>query len=314
MSPLRTLPAAALALLATFGATLAAAQTDPAAPAASAPATQVDGMAALDGEWIFVEDRTEGRPVEQQQPSMSTKVTLRVEQDALVLLRSDGEVRMALDGSATDIPREGRVSRYRGAWKDGAFEYEIEMVRLSDNTRTGRIRTELRPTAEGLLARVVVDPPTPMESVALYRQAQDIVLPAPATASIDDLAWIAGAWVGTRGTGGATSIEERWSPPLGGAMLGVSRTVSRGALRAFEFLRIVQRGDGLVYVAQPGGREPTEFVLTELSATRAVFENPRHDSPQRITYELSAEGALSASIGFISGGRPQRFDFAREDG
>ena len=35
------------------------------------------------------------------------------------------------------------------------------------------------------------------------------------------------------------------------------------------------------------------------------------DSPH-ITYELSADGGLTASIGFAKGGRPQRFEFNRE--
>ena len=140
-------------------------------------------------------------------------------------------------------------------------------------------------------------------------------MPAPAKAAIGDLAWLAGAWVGTRGAEGATSIEERWSPPLGGAMLAVSRTVSRGKMTAFEYLRIVERDGGLVYIAQPGGASPTEFVLTELGtetgSRRAVFENPRHDYPKRIVYELSAEGGLSATIGFTKGGSPRRFEFKR---
>ncbi len=95
-------------------------------------------------------------------------------------------------------------------------------------------------------------------------------------------------------------------------MLGVSRTVKGGSMVAFEYLRIVERDGGLVYIAQPGGAAPTEFVLTDLGATAAVFENPRHDSPQCIAYELSAEGFLSASIGFINGGRPHLFEFTRE--
>ena len=77
-------------------------------------------------------------------------------------------------------------------------------------------------------------------------------------------------------------------------------------------MRIVERDAGLVYIAQPGGAAPTEFVLVELDTKRAVFENPRHDHPQRIVYELSAKGGLSASIGFVKGGRPQRFEFLRE--
>ena len=51
---------------------------------------------------------------------------------------------------------------------------------------------------------------------------------------------------------------------------------------------------------------------TELSTTRAVFDNPRHDYPKRIAYELSDEGGLSATIGFMKGGTPRRFEFARE--
>ena len=81
---------------------------------------------------------------------------------------------------------------------------------------------------------------------------------------------------------------------------------------AFEYLRIVERDGGLVYVAQPGGAKPTEFVLTELSPTRAVFDNPRHDYPKRIVYERSAEDRLSATIGFTKGGTPRRFEFKRE--
>ena len=96
-------------------------------------------------------------------------------------------------------------------------------------------------------------------------------------------------------------------------MLAVSRTVSRGKLRAFEYLRILERDGGLVYIAQPNGRTATEFVLTELGENRAVFENPRHDSPQRIVYELTPDGGLHASIGYAKGGNPQRFVYGREN-
>jgi hypothetical protein len=84
---------------------------------------------------------------------------------------------------------------------------------------------------------------------------------------------------------------------------------------AFEYLRIVERDGALVYIAQPGGAKGTEFTLTELTtengATRAVFDNPRHDYPKRIVYELSAEDGLSATIGFTKGGTPRRFEWKR---
>jgi uncharacterized protein DUF6265 len=185
-------------------------------------------------------------------------------------------------------------------------------VRAPGQPPDGLIRREFRVTTDGLIVRSNLGSPTEYSSVGLYRHPQDIAMPTPAKATIGDLKWLAGAWVGTRGTDGAIAFEERWSPPLGGAMLATSRTVSREKMSAFEFLRIVERDGGLVYIAQPNGAAPTEFVLTELGASRAVFENPRHDYPKRIAYELSPDGGLGASIGFLKGGTPRRFEFKRE--
>lgn len=275
---------------------------------ATASPFQDPGVEALDGEWIFVEDRTEGRAIEQQQPSMSARVRLRVEKDAVVLIRRAEEIRIPLDGSPTDVTIEGRVSTYRGAWKDNAFEYQSERAGEPDKSQGSLIRWVLRPTGEGLIAHVAVGSPPTFESIALYRHPDDIAMPEPAKAAIGDVAWLAGNWSGARGR---SSVEERWGPPRGGAMLGVSQTVSGERMVAFEYLRIVEREGGLVYIAQPGGTSPTEFILTELNGTRAVFENPRHDSPQRIVYEVSAEGVLTASIGYIKGGSPRQFVFHR---
>ncbi len=286
-------------------------------PGATLPAGQADGLRALDGEWIFFEDRTEGRTLEQLGPPMASKFSMRIEEGA-VILNGHGsghrDVRIALDGSVTEVKEPNKTARYRGSWKDGTFDYRVEFLRGSNNAPDGSIhwiRRSFRMTPDGLLVRVTYEPSSGTVAVGLYRHAQDIPMPTPAKAVIADVAWIAGAWVGTRSSG--SSIEERWSPPLGGAMLAVSRTVNTGGkMVAFEYLRIVERDGGLVYMAQPGGAKATEFVLTELDGTRAVFENPRHDHPKRIVYELSAEGGLSATIGQTKGGTPRRFEFKRE--
>jgi hypothetical protein len=277
---------------------------------------QADELRALDGQWVFVEDRTAGRTLEQLTPPMSSTFSLGVEAGAVVLNGHGSQhrdVRVALDGSVTEVAEAKTVTRYRGGWQGGAFEYEVTFERLAGNAAEGiqGIRRRFRPTAEGLLVSVVVDPPAGTESLGLYRHAEDIPLPTPAKAAIGELGWLAGAWVGRRGSGAA--IEERWSPPLGGAMLAVSRTVNTsGKMVGFEYLRIVERDGGLVYVAQPGGGQPTEFVLTELGPQRAVFDTPRHDYPKRIVYQLSAEGQLVATTGFLRGGTPRRFEFTRE--
>ena len=277
-------------------------------PLAPRPGSAQDGdLRALEGEWLFVEDRTEGRAVEKGGPPMSVKFALRVEKDAVIHVRSRGDERISLDGEVISKENDnGSVTRYSGVWKDGTLKYKLEMVRLSDNKLLFSIEREFRVTPDGLIVTRKSD-----GSVALYRHPKDIALPSAAKATISDLNWLAGAWVGKRRT---SSIEERWSPPRGGAMLGVSRTVSesRGKMVAFEYLRIIERDGGLVYVAQPGGRSATEFVLTELNKQNAVFVNPRHDYPQRIIYELSKEGRLITSIGFAKG-RLQHFEYERED-
>ena len=133
--------------------------------------------------------------------------------------------------------------------------------------------------------------------------------PGPARATIASLTWLAGDWAGTMGR---SSIEERWTPAAGGAMLAVARTVRDDKLTAFEFLRIVERDGGLVYIAQPNGRPPTEFVLTGITADSATFENPAHDFPKMIRYTRRPDGSLEARVSGASGERPQAFVFARQ--
>ena len=139
-------------------------------------------------------------------------------------------------------------------------------------------------------------------------QAAPPARPSPASATLQQLAWLPGEWTGTQSR---ASIEERWTPAGGGAMLAVSRTIANDRLVAFEFLRIVERDGGLVYIAQPNGRPPTEFVLTKIDAGSATFENPSHDFPKTIRYARREDGRLEATIGGANGEKAQTFVFTR---
>jgi len=125
----------------------------------------------------------------------------------------------------------------------------------------------------------------------------------PIQREIEDLEWLAGHW---RGTMGGAVVEEGWLGPAGGTMLGVNRTVASGQTVAFEFLRLEERNGGIVLLASPGGRFPaTEFALIELEGQRAVFANPTHDFPQRISYRR--EGTrLHAEIQGEDGGEHKK--------
>ncbi|MCA8976200.1 MAG: hypothetical protein KDC98_15875 [Planctomycetes bacterium] len=286
-----------LVLLATFGASGSASAQD-------------EDLHALGGEWRYVADLTEGKPIEKHGPPMSISFGFRFAEGAVIMIRARREERIPIDGSVHEVPSTsaaGSVSRCSGTWQDGVLVYDMESVRTPSNERTLLIRRKFRPTPEGLEVRVATDGGT--EMVALYRHLEDIEPATPIKGAMSDLAWLAGAWVGTRN---GRSIEERWSPPLGGAMLGVSRTVRRDKMTGFEYLRIVERDGSLVYIAQPGGNPPTEFVLTELEKGRAVFKNPLHSFPQRIVYEITKGGGLTARIGFANGGDYEPFEFERE--
>jgi hypothetical protein len=131
--------------------------------------------------------------------------------------------------------------------------------------------------------------------------------PAPARATLAQLKWLAGNWAGA--TGSAT-LDERWTHAAGGAMFAVARTIKSDRLAAFEFLRIVERDGSLVYIAQPNGRPPTEFTLTQITADSATFENPSHDFPKMIRYtHLSKTHQLEARVSGAGGERPQIFVF-----
>jgi hypothetical protein len=119
--------------------------------------------------------------------------------------------------------------------------------------------------------------------------------------SISGLAWFAGSWeTDDRGR----YVEEHWTRPAGGTMLGMSRTVRGDKTVAFEFIRLESRSDGIFYVAQPQGRPPVDFKLASLHDQEATFVNPGHaDHLKKIVYRKNADGSLTARIEGQDGGQ-----------
>jgi len=124
--------------------------------------------------------------------------------------------------------------------------------------------------------------------------------------TIDQIAWLAGCWQSPDGSG---NYDERWMPPKGQSMLGMSRTVQDGKTVAWEFLRIHQEPDGIYYTSNPSGQKEASFKLIECKEGRVVFENPTHDFPQRIIYQVDKNGMLLASIEGMSKGSQKKVDF-----
>jgi hypothetical protein len=129
------------------------------------------------------------------------------------------------------------------------------------------------------------------------------------TATAGSLDWLSGTWCGRSGQ---TLHEEHWPRERAGLMLGVHRDTHAERLVGFEFLRIVARDGRTVYIAQPGGRPPTEFELAGRDARSVRFANPQHDFPKRIFYRLLPDGRLEAQVDDgLDDGRRQRWIWSR---
>jgi hypothetical protein len=133
--------------------------------------------------------------------------------------------------------------------------------------------------------------------------------PVGTATTIERLAWISGDW--QTAPGGRAQIEEHWTLPAGGTMIGMGRTVVGTKTIEFEFLRIEQRGDDIYYVAHPNANCPqTDFKLTRLTEQEVIFENPEHDYPKRVIYRKNAD-AIVASIDGGEATKSQSFPYVR---
>lgn len=122
------------------------------------------------------------------------------------------------------------------------------------------------------------------------------------------LAWLVGTW---ELKDGEKITEETWFPLKGSQMMGVSHTYDARRTHFFEFLRIMVKQDMINYIPQPGGDSPVPFRITHLDDKVAVWENPKHDHPQRIRYERTEKG-MTATISLLDGSRAKTFVFTRK--
>jgi hypothetical protein len=143
----------------------------------------------------------------------------------------------------------------------------------------------------------------------IFIAAAWLALSAQAAApEVKDLAWLSGAWVSRDGD---RWTEEWWTPPRGGIMIGAGFSGRGDKAGAFEHMRIMADKEGkIAFFGMPGGAPAVRFALVKGGKGEAVFENPAHDHPQRISYRLEGE-ALVATVSLLDGSRAQSWTFKR---
>jgi ketosteroid isomerase-like protein len=125
--------------------------------------------------------------------------------------------------------------------------------------------------------------------------------------TLESLSWLAGCWERVDGEAGS---GEYWTPPAGESLFGISRTVKGGKTVAYEFMQIRRADDDAIeLIAHPSGQATATFRLAEAAEHKAVFENPAHDFPQRVIYQLQGSDQLAAWIEGTVSGEFQRVDF-----
>ena len=128
---------------------------------------------------------------------------------------------------------------------------------------------------------------------------------AQAPATIDSAAWLQGCWELKADN---RTVEEIWTPPKGGSMIGVSRTIRDGKLTQYEMVVLREQGDKLAFVAHPSGQSPATFLSTQVSDRELLFENPAHDFPQQVGYRRDTRRLLAWISGIVNG-KPRRTEF-----
>jgi hypothetical protein len=126
-------------------------------------------------------------------------------------------------------------------------------------------------------------------------------------ARVDDFAFAAGCW---QATAGDTTMEEQWSRPAGGVMLGTARVLSGGQTVFTEFVEVREKPEGLVMTVALGiGKPSTSFTRIAAAPNEVVFENKAHDFPQRVRYRNDGKDALFARVEGTQKGAAKGEDF-----
>lgn len=113
---------------------------------------------------------------------------------------------------------------------------------------------------------------------------------------IENASWLIGEWQNTSSEG---ILTETWEKLNDSTYAGKSFFVIGKDTVSSETIRLEQHGKTLLYiptVKDQNNEQPISFALTSSTTHQMVFENPKHDFPQKISYTQTNKTALIAEI------------------
>jgi hypothetical protein len=103
---------------------------------------------------------------------------------------------------------------------------------------------------------------------------------------LNQLSWLEGTWNRTNIKAGKLA-HERWIKTDQGELMGWGVSMTGSDTTFVEKLKIILKDNAMYYVADvPGNKELTYFKFTELITTGFVCEDPAHDFPKKISYQV----------------------------
>jgi hypothetical protein len=130
-------------------------------------------------------------------------------------------------------------------------------------------------------------------------------------ANMEKANWLTGSWGHTTPEG---ALSEKWVKVNDSVMHGESYFVVGGKDTVFaETVELAEANGKLVYtVTVPGqnNEKPVPFELTSANENQLVFENTKHDYPNKIVYNKITKDSLVAEISGTKKGKPASELFA----
>jgi hypothetical protein len=116
--------------------------------------------------------------------------------------------------------------------------------------------------------------------------------------------WLLGNWENKSDDG---HLLENWKKVNDSLYDGESYFIKGKDTLHFEKIQMKQKGEALFYIATVKGQnndKPITFVRNDTIEKQLVFENPKHDFPQKIMYSQITKESIVIQISGIQQGKP----------
>lgn len=114
---------------------------------------------------------------------------------------------------------------------------------------------------------------------------------------LNKASWLIGEWQKKDSIG---TLQENWKSENDSTYSGVSYfIIEKGDTVHSESIELMEDKEHLIYTATVKGQNNDDsipFQMTESTDSLLVFENPKHDFPQKIKYKLNKDKSILATV------------------